>query len=277
MLLLAEISWVGMGLLTLFGLAMFKCTRGACGRGPGFMAKTLGVVAVVAGVWMLVGRDASEHKVVIDHEVAREFRTVDVRFQEDGPLGDNFNPLGDNFDPLGEDFDPLRGHDELFRDSSPHIGMFVLLGAGLIILGVMLFGRNKQKPFALKAITWLGIGAIIFAVANFFGEAPHADRVSHRVVDARARQVEEEHAARRPSRPGRAKRPALRPTRPSNSSSDRDEAEITLPTAGRLDSRSRSKSPRRRSSGRKLSKKQNEPARKRPEKLRRLRPRRRVR
>lgn len=223
-----SVSWVGIGLLMLFGMAMFKCTRGSCGRGAGFVGKTLGVVAVLAGVWMLVSRDHDRH-VVVDHDVAREVKFEKIRFAEDGPLGKNFNPLEDNFDPLGPDFDPLRDHPEIFHDSSPRIGMFVLLGIGLIILGAMLFGRDKQKPFALKAITWLGIGAIIFAVANFFGEAPHADRVSHRVVDARARQVEEEHAARRPSRPGRAKRPSLRPDRPAGSRADRDEAEITLP------------------------------------------------
>ncbi len=219
-----SVSLVGIGLLVLFGMAMFKCTRGACSRGPGFVAKTLGVVAVVAGVWMLVARDHDRH-VVVDHAVVRDVGFEKIRFAEDGPLGDNFNPLGDNFDPLKPDFDPHHFQSE----GRPHIGMFVLLGIGLIILGAMLFGRDKQKPFALKAITWLGIGAIIFAVANFFGEAPHADRVSHRVVDARARQVEEEHAARRPSRPGRAKRPSLRPDRPASSRTDRDGAEITLP------------------------------------------------
>jgi len=213
-----------MALLALFGFAMFKCTRGACSRGPGFIAKTLGVVAVVAGVWMLVSRDHDRH-VVVDHAIVRDVGLEKIRFAEDGPLGDNFNPLGDNFDPLGPDFDPHHFQSE----GRPHIGMFVLLGIGLIILGAMLFGRDKQKPFALKAITWLGIGAIIFAVANFFGEAPHADRVSHRVVDARARQIEEDHAARKPSRPGRAKRPSLRPDRPAGAPTDRDESEITLP------------------------------------------------
>lgn len=228
MMLLAEITWVGMGLIFLFGFAMFKCSRGSCGRGASFVGKTLGVVAVVAGVWMLVARDHDRH-VVVDHSVVRDVGIESKHFAKDRPLGDNFNPLGDNFDPLGPDFDPLRDHHGLFKESSPRIGMFVLLGIGLIILGAMLFGRDKQKPFALKAITWLGIGAIIFAVANFFGEAPHADRLSHRVVDARARQVQEEHAARRPSRPGRAKRPSLRPDRPAVSRTDRDGAEITLP------------------------------------------------
>jgi hypothetical protein len=223
-MLLAEITWLGLGLIFLFGLAMFKCTRGSCGRGSGFVAKTLGVVAVAAGVWMLAG-SKHERRMVVDPEVVQDAAIENLGFGEDGPFAEGFNPLGDHFDPLGPDFDPHQFQPE----ARPHVGLFVLLGIGLIILGAMLFGRDKQKPFALKAITWLGIGAIIFAVANFFGEAPHADRISHRVVDARARQIEEEHAARKPSRPGRAKRPALRPERPSSTDSVNEKAELKLP------------------------------------------------
>lgn len=225
MLLLAEITWVGLGLLLLFGMAMFKCTRGSCGRGAGFVGKTLAIVAVLAGVWMLLG-NRHERRVVVDTDVVRDVAIERLHFGEDSPLHDRFNPLGDNFDPLGPDFDPLRDHGDP-TSVDPDVWIYALLGVGLVILGVMLFGRDKQRPFALKAITWLGIGAIIFAVSSFFVVAPQADRVSHRVVDARARQVEEEHAARRPSRPGRAKRPSLRPERPSKS--DSDEAEIALP------------------------------------------------
>ncbi len=221
MILLASISWMGLGLLLLFGFAMFKCTRGSCGHESGFLAKSIGIVAVLAGVWMLV-RIAT-----FDHDAGRPAAIERLEFDKGVLLGRGFNSLED-------DFDPLAGHEpRVVRYSAPRLGMFILLGAGLIILGAMLFGRDRQRPFALRAITWLGIGAILFAVANFFVEGPRADRVSRRVVDAHDRRAEAERASRKSPRPGRAKRPALRPERPllgsSTGDSSRGETASLLP------------------------------------------------
>jgi hypothetical protein len=222
MMLFATISWTGMAVLLLGGLLAMKIFKSGARSAPGFILKTLGVVAVVAGIGVLVSRGhrSLDDDSIVNVELGEEFHGID--FPEGFESGDFLNGAPFEHDRLGE-----HGRVRVFPSS-----LSIVLGSGLIILGAMLFGRERTRPFALKAITFLGVGAIIFSVVSFFGEPPRAEPTSSRRLVHLERHHEravheEQRIARRPTRSTRAKRPSLRPDRPT---SETEKIEDFLPT-----------------------------------------------
>ncbi len=69
---------------------------------------------------------------------------------------------------------PLRAVPREFRQESRSIPRWsiIVLGSLLVILGGLVFGREKTRPGALKMATFLGIGAIIYLVGTFVGDPP---------------------------------------------------------------------------------------------------------
>ncbi len=235
------VCWVGYKVVNRCGA---KC--GGVRPVAGFVLKSLGVVAVVAGLVVLltrsgryeetdvravhvrevVGRDAARIREEIHGDVARLHEELrgdlshlreeiagDVGFHEGFERGDFVRPFHD---------DGLENFDR-----APKPGMLIVLGSGLIILGAILFGRERTRPFALKAITFLGVGAILFSVVNYFADPPRAERTAQRIV-RHARQEVSEHEVRRPTevaRTSRARRPSMRPERPAPGAS----ASVELP------------------------------------------------
>ena len=204
MMLIATVAWVKLLVLLLAGLLIFKLAGRACCSAPGLLVKMLAVAAVVTGIWLLVARE-SDQEVVIEPPVKFSEVFHDVHFDEDFIRGEFVDPH-------------LEGH-VIVEDSvrlAPE-AWIIVLGSGLIILGAMLFGRERTRPFALKALTFLGVGAIIFAVVSFFGDAPRSPRLAQRAVRHEVRS-HEDGPARRPSivsRNSRARRPSIRPERPA--------------------------------------------------------------
>jgi hypothetical protein len=234
MLPLASISGLGIIVLLIVGCLVFKVARGGLRSAPGFILKTLGVVAVLAGLGVLVSRHDRHEHADIDHAL--------VQGEIDRGLSHLREEIGGDLEHLHDELDEHL-HDHLGRnlhishDSTLHRGLLILLGSGLIILGAMLFGRDRTRPFALKALTFLGVGAIIFSVASFFGEPPRAEPTVRMVNVERYRVEPEEHRiAKRPVRPTRAKRPALRPDRPSSALPAADESldDFLPPRAGEI-------------------------------------------
>jgi hypothetical protein len=222
MMLFATISWTGMAVLLLGGLLAMKIFKSGARSAPGFILKTLGVVAVIAGIGVLVSRShrSLNDDSIVNVELGEEFHGID--FPEGFERGDFLKGKLFEHDRLGE-----HGRVKVFPSS-----LSIVLGSGLIILGAMLFGRERTRPFALKAITFLGVGAIIFSVVSFFGEPPRAEPTSSRRLVHLERnhdrvEHEEQRIARRPTRSTRAKRPSLRPDRPT---SDVETTEDLLPT-----------------------------------------------
>jgi hypothetical protein len=215
MLPIASISGLGILVLLIVGCLVFKVSRGGLRSAPGFILKSLGVVAVLGGLGVLISRHDRHVHIDVDHAL--------VQGEIDRGLSHLREEIGGDLEHLHDELDEHL-HDQLGRnlhishDSTLHRGLLILLGSGLIILGAMLFGRDRTRPFALKALTFLGVGAIIFSVASFFGEPPRAEPTVRMVHAERHRVEPEEHRiAKRPNRPTRAKRPALRPDRPSSS------------------------------------------------------------
>jgi hypothetical protein len=196
MMLLAEISWLGTVLIVVVaGWLVMRLARRRDDAHRGGVLRMLGITAIVAGLAVFMMRPGSHAKV--EHSWP-----VNVSVLSD------FNP--------SIDFRPRVEHDPLSLDNDRWI--FIVLGSGLVILGVLLFGGGGTRPVALKAVTVLGVGAILYAVVTFFGHPPKSSHIEHRMVSL------ERHRHARPSetrladpgRPSRAKRPTLRPARPAD-------------------------------------------------------------
>jgi hypothetical protein len=80
-----------------------------------------------------------------------------------------------------------------------------------------LFGRSSTRPAATKAVTFLGIGAIVYAVVTYLGHPPSGPRAVTGVMQLPPPPAdgEFERPARAERHSSRAKRPALRPERPT--------------------------------------------------------------
>ena len=216
MMLLASISWFGLLVLVAGGWLVLRLVNGRRGEGRCGGLKLLGLVAIVAGIavfWM-----RSDRQVHVE-QVRRPEVTVFA--------GDNhFAEIHTNRDVWAAPVD--RGVDRW---------VFITLGSALVILGALMFGRGGTRPVALKAVTCLGIGAILYAVVTFLGQAPRPSRHSRhdtRVVRVETRDipritVHEDRAQRRRSR---AKRPSLRPLRPTGD--DERTIEELPPRAGEI-------------------------------------------
>ena len=252
MMLLAMISPIEIGILLIVCWIGYKvvnrCGAKCGGVRPvaGFVLKTLGVVAVVAGLGVLLTRSGSHENVDVRHVYQRDGVHRDVaRIREEihgdverlrdeihGDVADLHDEIvgelgfSDGFS-RGDFVEPFRDGrmDEFER--TPNRAMLIVLGSGLIILGAILFGRERTRPFALKAITFLGVGAIIFSVVNYFGDPPRAERTAQRTV-RQARHEVNEQDVRRPTEvasTSRARRPSMRPERPAPGAS----ATVELP------------------------------------------------
>ncbi len=215
MMLIAMIIWGRLLILIIAGVLIFKLAGCGLRSMPGVLLKTLGVAAVIGGLWMLLARDSQHHEVVLDGTVEHVDALREIDFPAEFVNGDFVQPFASDRVVASENV-----------SFAPDV-MMIVLGSGLIILGAILFGRERTRPVALKAITLLGVGAIIYSVVNYFGDPPRAERFKHRIVH---REVAKNlHQARRPSqmaRTTRARRPSLRPERPA--ASDKSDG-LTLP------------------------------------------------
>lgn len=196
MMLLASISWFGLLVLVAGGWLVLRLVNGRRGEGQCGGLKLLGLVAIVAGIavfWM-----RSDRQVYVEH-VRRPEVTVFAG-------GNHFAEIHTNRDVWAAPVDR-------------HVDRWVLitLGSALVILGALMFGRGGTRPVALKAVTCLGIGAILYAVVTFLGQAPRRSVTSPAAVNwvrvekrDMPRITEREDRAQR--RHSHAKRPTLRPT-----------------------------------------------------------------
>ena len=210
MMLIAEISWFGTVLIVVAaGWLVMRLARRRDDAHRGGVLRMLGITAIVAGLAVFMMRQGSHATL--------------------GPLPATVSVVSD-FDP-SIDFAPRVEHDLFVLHNDRWV--FIVLGSGLVILGVLMFGRGGTRPVALKAVTVLGVGAILFAVVTFFGQPPKSTRVEHRMVN-----LERHRNAHRaeprladPGRPSRAKRPTLRPARPADGEKSID---VLPPRAGEI-------------------------------------------
>lgn len=217
MMLLASISWVGLLVLVAGGWLILRLVNRRGGESRCGGMKLLGVAAIVAGIavfWM-----RSDRHVVVDQVGPPE---VSV-FADHGQF-DRFVDVRTNRDIWAG---PADQHVDVDR------WVFITLGSGLVILGALFFGRGGTRPVALKAVTLLGIGAIVYAVVTFLGQPPRQSRDHARMVRLVTRDIPRltRHEDRTPERHSRAKRPSLRPMRPTG---DEDQTLELPPRAGEI-------------------------------------------
>jgi hypothetical protein len=203
MMPLALIGPVEIAIVVAVGFLLFTVVCRGAHCAPGVVAKTLGVAAVVAGIGVLIAKNPH-------HETRTVFvgdEIDDVSFSDEFVRGDFLHegPFGDAH--AGRARTAIITHKNYSM-----LGVLTLLGSGLIILGAMLIGREKTRPLALKAVTWLGVGAILFSLVNLFSDTP---RIPHGARAEVGRSDDGEVIRERARRPGRAKRPTLRPERPT--------------------------------------------------------------
>jgi hypothetical protein len=210
----------------------------------------LGIVSVLAGLFVFSTRHAHEVSADVNEEVHSAVAsrvaskiaskvTSKIRhasFLEDG-LDDGpevvIQPplvrvdLDHDFPFHSGDFKP---HVEFSRSTEGMPSWMVIsLGSLLLIIGTLLATRQGTRPMAMKALTLLGAGAVVYSLVSFFSTAPRPIGNHDRVVrldssndrPVRSREALRSHEAERPeasadraSRPSRAKRPSSRPARP---------------------------------------------------------------
>jgi len=206
------LATIGVPELLIVGVVLFgfvtMCRRKGWGVGSTFL-KVLAVGGVVAGVAMFWTR----------HEARQAHQDVLV---EDFPIAmrHDLDIALDDFKDLKFDFDG----EPLFRDHAhgpnvqvaPEGWMLTTLGTVLIILGALLFAREKTRPGALKVVTVLGVGALLYSLVTFFGDPPR-----HVGEDVTVVRIDREPPP--PIVHGRAKRPTMRPRR------HLEPAEVVLP------------------------------------------------
>jgi hypothetical protein len=128
-----------------------------------------------------------------------------------------------NVPEINIDFDrgfPFRAGDEpqVVRVERHFRGTWFFISAGILalIVGSFLVRRHRTQPRTIKAISVLGIGAIIYAVVSFFDDVPRAIESHDRVVksNAQPRAPRERTQTEKSKRiVARAKRPSSRPHR----------------------------------------------------------------
>ncbi|REK09882.1 MAG: hypothetical protein DWQ37_17390 [Planctomycetota bacterium] len=182
---------------------------GACEHRFGWL-KLIGLAAVVAGVSVFWARSQSHHEVEVDDAFAHDTYVA-------------FEPLDLAKEFHVEHHGPWRTSPTVTVETTPSWAI-ICLGSVLVILGVLIFTRGRLKPAATSIMTLLGVGAIVFAVASYVGDPPRSSSPAvERQVAVRG--MEEHHIERHVTRGrhddasrsyfGRAKRPALRPVRPT--------------------------------------------------------------
>lgn len=195
MILLAELTVLAKVLiLALAGWLIFRslCRRNeACQRGGGL--RFLGLVAIIAGIAFFLTR--SDRPAHVEDSRPTVFNT----FADDDSLFD---------DGSGVVADPLA--------VKPDRWVFIVLGTALVILGSLVFGRGRTRPVALRAVTFLGVAAILYAVVTFFGQPPRGSRHDARMVSVERRreaELEARQAATRALESPRPDRPDALPPR----------------------------------------------------------------
>lgn len=233
-----HIQWLFL-MLGVGGIAMFcgGCRRKSKGGRPTALS-LIAVAAIVGGIIMFA------HKVEDRHEVATAARFDHVNLGErirDKIKREVHEGLSE-LDEIGDidvdvDFDPQFPladgmPDEFSRDEKPQIGRIgmIALGSVLLICGWLLFNRERSRPFAMKAVTVLGLaatGAILFSFLHSDSQPRHfADQDTVVKVSA-----DDEVGPPRPARPDappsasrpirRAKRPIARSDRGHNNTPDK--------------------------------------------------------
>jgi hypothetical protein len=216
---------IGIGIILVIGFVALKIVARLVGGSPGVgLFKILGVAAILSGVALFWAR-SDHHEVLVHgpHSIA-----VEAPFWDRGP-----SDWGDG----AWDLRPAIPK-EWRVSSGPKVWM-ILSGTLLIIVGALLFGRERTRPVAFKAFTWLGLAAVVFSLVSFFGTPPRD--LSHPPIPAfshrdRVIKLDKVDALSEPARPAapratktkrvaRAKRPASRPER----STEADDAIEQLP------------------------------------------------
>lgn len=216
MFLLAQISMLGA--LVIAGIAgwlflhLMRGRRGTACSGGGW--KIVGIAAIAAGIgyfWM---------------------RSEPARHQPAAPKVVNFFASDDHVAESHLHRSVVAERVEV----TPDRWVFVMLGSALVILGALLFGRSSTRPGAVKAVTFLGIGAIIYAVVTYVGHPPSRGPPAARsVVHVPARPEPGElggEYAPTSRRTSRAKRPSVRPVRPTID--EADQGDTLPPRAGEI-------------------------------------------
>lgn len=214
MLLFGEISTLGVLLIVaVTGCVAFKMLRRRQGEHRGVGLKVLGVAAIVAGMAVFWIRPGTR-EVHVDYAPAVPVEVGDIVVEQ----------------PVFRH----PAHVEVVHHDGVPKWVLISLGSGLVILGALLFGRGGNRPVALKAVTLLGVGAILYSVATFIGHPTWHSR-SHRdsrVVRLEARDVVATRDVRTERHTGRARRPSLRPERPTGD--DERRREELPPRAGEI-------------------------------------------
>jgi hypothetical protein len=162
-----KLGIIGIGIVVVAGFFALKVVARLVGGSAGVgLLKILGVAAILSGVALFWTRsDHHEIQVHGTHSIA-----VEAPFWDRGP-----SDWGDG----AWDLRPAIAKE--LRIASGHKVWMILSGTVLIIVGALLFSRERTRPVAFRAFTWLGLAAVVFSLMSFFGAPPryvaHRDRV----------------------------------------------------------------------------------------------------
>lgn len=222
---------------------VFMLSRKQSGRSGGFfLLTTLGVVSMLAGLFVFASRDVESvsarsdktSSVVDVPDIDIEPPDIDINFDPGFPFRSIRPDI--KIRPPIVDVNFERGFSVRASESEPGrpTWMTISLGAMLLIVGSLLVTRGRTRPLALKALTLLGAGAVVYSLVSFFGSTPRIVVPRDRIVrvDSRTELAPPvEQKVQKPKRPSRAKRPASRPERPSSAESP---SETLPPRAGSI-------------------------------------------
>jgi hypothetical protein len=198
---------IGIGIILVVGFVVLKIVARLVGGSLGVgLFKILGVAAILSGVALFWAR-SDHHEVQVNdaHSIA-----VKVPFWDRGPA---------DWGDVDWDLQPAIAKE--LRIATGHKVWMILSGTVLIIVGALLFSRERTRPVAFRAFTWLGLAAVVFSLVSFFGTPPrymaHRDRVIKLDKDKIDTRLERAEAAppraTKTKRVARAKRPLSRPER----------------------------------------------------------------
>ncbi len=173
MFLLGEISILGGLLLTIVvGCLALKLGAKVLGLVGRIVPMTLlGVVAVVAGLWLFASHPSVHTEPAVerwlDQDVDPDDWTVEMR------LG--LNPLerirhARSYQSVGDTPRQVSTH--------PSRWVMIVLGTILVISGSMLVRRGRVRPRAVRVFTVLGVAAVAFALFSFLNTPPRQVVVS---------------------------------------------------------------------------------------------------
>lgn len=137
----------------------------------------LGVAAIIAGVALFGGRSQHTARFSLDSNGAEHGASLvgEATEADESAVERDVSPAARRMDSA---WHIKRG----FKTASLPKWVLISLGTVLIISGSLLAGRERIRPLAIKAITALGIAAILFSVVSFFGSLPHHAPQRVRVV-----------------------------------------------------------------------------------------------